>query len=245
MRSLFLNLSLRASEKPRLHPSDFPCFFLATIKWPLALISPLLLPFAVLELWRSEILLTIVSSHQAFLLGSVAYLLSWLLIFRRDFSGAYFSTFEHELTHAIFAWMTMHKVTGLSVTWRDGGECRYEGRGNWLITIAPYFFPTLLLVPLLLRTILDSSYIPLTEFVFGFLCVYHLTSTWRETHPAQTDLVKVKYLFAWLFLPTANVMIYGFFSLVLIADIGVGWQFVSNIWHSGLLWLLDTWPNIF
>lgn len=228
-----------------MHPSALPSFFLATIKWPLALISPLLLPFAVLELWRSDILLAIVFSHQTFLLGSAAYLLSWLLIFRRDFSGAYFSTFEHELTHAIFAWMTLHKVTGLSVTWRDGGECRYEGSGNWLMTIAPYFFPTLLLVPLVLRAILDSSYIPLTEFVFGFFCFYHLTSTWRETHPAQTDLVRVKYLFAWLFLPTANVMIYGFFSLMLIAEIGVAWQFIFNTWHSGLSWLLDTWPKIF
>ena len=179
-----------------MHPSALPSFFLDTLKWPLALICPLLLPFALLELWRSDILLTVIFSHQTFLLGSSAYLLSWFLIFRRDFSGAYFSTFEHELTHAIFAWMTLHKVIGLSWTWRDGGECRYEGRGNWLVTIAPYFFPTLLLVPILLREILDTSYIPLTEFLSGFFCFYYLTATWRETQPAQTELWKVTYLFA-------------------------------------------------
>ena len=91
-----------------MHPSYLPSFFLDALKWPLALMSPLLLPFAMLELWRSDILLTVVVSHQTFLLGSAAYLLSWLFIFRRDFSGAYFSTFEHELTHAIFAWVTLH-----------------------------------------------------------------------------------------------------------------------------------------
>ena len=55
-----------------MHPSYLPSFFLAALKWPLALISPLLLPFAVLELWRSDILLTVVASHQTFLLGSAA-----------------------------------------------------------------------------------------------------------------------------------------------------------------------------
>ena len=40
-------------------------------------------------------------------------------------------------------------------------------------------------------------------------------------------------------------MIYGFFALMLIADIGVAWQFVFNTWQSGLSLLLDTWPKIF
>ena len=40
----------------------------------------------------------------------------------------------------------------------------------------------------------------------GFAFGLHLTSTYRETHPHQTDLQKVGFPFAWTFLPTANLL---------------------------------------
>jgi hypothetical protein len=40
----------------------------------------------------------------------------------------------------------------------------------------------------------------------GFSIAYHLQSTWEETHHAQTDLQQSGWLFSWLFLPTANLL---------------------------------------
>lgn len=222
-----------------MHLSRLIALCLCAMKWPTAIISPVLLPFAVLELWRYEIFSRVFYGHPYLLLGSIAYLVSWLLIFKREFSGSFFSTFEHELTHAIFAWMTFNKVTGLTVTWREGGECRYEGHVNWLMIIAPYFFPTLLLIPILLGVVFDSSSAPLIDFLFGLLTLYHLTSTWRETHPAQSDLIQVRYLFAWLFLPAANVLVYGVFILLLLGGSGEAWQFFFNTCRDAIGWLLS------
>ena len=48
----------------------------------------------------------------------------------------------HELTHAFFAILTFHKVKGISINPDDtGGAMSFEGEGNWLIIIGPYFFP--------------------------------------------------------------------------------------------------------
>ena len=54
----------------------------------------------------------------------------------------WFSTLEHELTHAIFAILSLNRVTGLNATGREGGVTHYQGYGNWVITLAPYFVPT-------------------------------------------------------------------------------------------------------
>ena len=48
----------------------------------------------------------------------------------------------HEMTHAFFALLTLHKVKSLRVNpENDGGAMSFEGPANWLIIIAPYFFP--------------------------------------------------------------------------------------------------------
>ena len=48
----------------------------------------------------------------------------------------------HELTHAFWAIVTFHKVKNINIKQDDtGGSMSFEGEGNWLIIIAPYFFP--------------------------------------------------------------------------------------------------------
>jgi hypothetical protein len=44
--------------------------------------------------------------------------------------------------------------------------------------------------------------------MLGAVMAYHMTSTYLETHSNQTDLQETSFLFAFLFLPTANIMVY-------------------------------------
>lgn len=47
----------------------------------------------------------------------------------------------HELTHSFFAVLTFHKVKHIRIEEdNSGGSMGFEGEGNWLIIIAPYFF---------------------------------------------------------------------------------------------------------
>jgi len=181
--------------------------FLAIVKWPVGVVVLLLLPAVVAAVGSliGEVILA-PAAIVPFVAGFVGYWAIWHLLFKRPAWGSLLSTFEHELTHAIFAWLTFHRVVGLRATWRDGGEIRYRGRGNWLITIAPYFFPTITVLFLVVLLVWPGEQGLWADVVIGLTAAYHGTSTWLETHRRQPDLRRVKIAFALLFLPTANVV---------------------------------------
>ena len=234
--------ALKSEENgaPGMHPSAIPNWTLRAIKWPIALVSPVLLPFAVMAAVHANIYQDLLGQYIWITYGAGIYLMSWFLVFSRQFSGSYFSTFEHELTHAIFAWLSLHKVIGLTVTWNKGGACRFEGSGggNWLIAISPYFFPTLVLIPMIAAPFVTPSYPEVIQGSYGFLIAYHLTSTWRETHPAQDDIQRTGVFFAWLFLPTANVMIYAATLIYCVQGASASWAYVTKTWSSAYTWTL-------
>ncbi len=112
------------------------------------------------------------------------------------------------MTHAVFALATIHKVVGFRVTRNDGGHVQVVG-GNWLISIAPYFFPTLSVAIIALAAWLPASALRGLDVALGISVAYHLVSTLRETHPRQPDLLHTGRIFALAFLPTANLFVYG------------------------------------
>jgi hypothetical protein len=180
---------------------------LTLCKWPTAVLAVLLLFPALGQLW-------VVAKHfyqhtdhyQTLFYGVAAYFaLSWLW-FKRSPMGEWFSTLEHELTHALFAALTLNRVTGLNATSHAGGVTHYHGYGNWLVTLAPYFVPTLSLLVLGIMQLAKNTHQPVLMAVMGFTLAYHAQSTWHETHTQQTDLQESGWLFCWLFLPAANVL---------------------------------------
>lgn len=192
------------------HPlSDRIDRFLYWLKWPVALSTLVLLLPSVLA--GFELLVTCARAPETilpFLGGAGLYLLVWVWTIRR-WRASLLSTFEHEFTHALFAILTLHRITELKATWNRGGHVRILGIGNWLITVSPYFFPTVcfVLIPVFrLLTIIPTSF---ADAIIGAAFMYHLTSTMRETHGGQTDLKQVGYLFSAMFLPTAVLVSHG------------------------------------
>jgi hypothetical protein len=120
------------------------------LKWPVTAWVLLSIP----RLARADLDLvtgSLRADFAPFWLGLAGYLLLWWLILRRRLWGQFLPTLLHELTHGLFALLTLHRIISLRATWSRGGEIQYTGPGNWLITIAPYFFPLamLLAVPIL------------------------------------------------------------------------------------------------
>jgi hypothetical protein len=141
-----------------------------------------------------------------FLAGFLGFLMFWGWLgrvapkFRR-----WAMTLEHEFTHALLAWLTLHRVTGLRASWR-GGRMSFIGQGNWLITLAPYFFPTLCLLVPPAGLLLPWPLSPLVQAFLGAALAYHLASTFREIHREQDDLRQTGWLFCLLVLPSANLL---------------------------------------
>ena len=122
--------------------------------------------------------------------------------------GGFLHPQAHELTHAFFALLTFHKVVHIHLNMDEsGGAMGFKGKGNWLITIAPYFFPLFLFFMMLAVTFFSSK-IPdslMVNGVFGYFFAYHLESILVQIHGEQPDFQEVGFPFCWLFLPGANL----------------------------------------
>ena len=169
--------------------STIPNWILWVVKWPIALLALIVTPSVI---WTVFDAVHWISADPdplvGFGLGVVAYTICWWLIFKHQFSGSLFSTAEHEFTHAIFAWLTLHWVTGFRATWNSGGEITYQGEGNWLITSAPYWFPTLCVPILAVMAFTTASEDVWIGAGLGATLAYHTTSTWREeSHSAPSS----------------------------------------------------------
>jgi Peptidase M50B-like len=176
-------------------------------KWPVAIAAVLMLP----AFCWSGLLLTARLIHTPswsmipFGLGTIAFIFLWRKLLGNLAIGRWLVTMEHEVTHGIFAFLTGHKIVSIRATMGNGGELRYAGRGNWLITAAPYFFPTAAIVLSVVAYLLPFSGLPWPSFLLGVALGYHLVSTYRETHGEQTDLKELGRTFAWMFIPSANL----------------------------------------
>jgi len=114
----------------------------------------------------------------------------------------------HELTHTFFAFLTFHKVSNIRIHPDDtGGEMVFKGKGNWLIIIAPYFFPLFCLIYMCLMNFLPSQFV--FHFILGYFLGYHIDTVCSQIHPEQTDLQKVGYIFCFMFLPGINLLTIG------------------------------------
>jgi len=221
-------------------------FLINLLKFPVAILMVALTfkSFTILF----ELVVHIAHNYEAYkelMYGIFAYLVMWLLMFNIE-EGQWFLTFEHELTHTIFALLTFHAITDFRVTKSSGGHMVAErGEGNWLIAIAPYFFPTFSILILIVIYLSKSSYHPLLIALLGYSIAYHLHSTIIETSLNQPDIKNgTGVAFAILFLPAANFLAY----IAVLSSIpgdniyfhhifSYLYDYTTNIWHNFVLFI--------
>ncbi|NCB50088.1 MAG: hypothetical protein EOM53_05395 [Alphaproteobacteria bacterium] len=192
------------------HLLDTALYFL---KWPIGILSLFLLLPSLQTLHFYYLYELSLSSLFPFLGGLVAYGAIFFVIMQGQHS--IFSTAEHEITHMLFALLTGHRPLDIDIgTQSDGGGFfAFKGRGNFLITLAPYFFPTfafflMLATPFVLKN--NQDYALMLQGALGFLTSYHFFNMALEIHPDQTDLQKEGFLYAFFLLPTLNILTLGY-----------------------------------
>ena len=205
---------------------NFMNTFLKYIKYPVAIGSVIAfypLSRALMQLvfktFTMEILLY-------FLAPIVGVMVVWGVV--PGLSGSALTIFAHESTHMLAALLTFHKPKSMSIQDGQGGSFTYLGKGNWLITIAPYFFPTFPFLWMLggLWFEYHGQAFPTWYIIsFGFLVGYHIVSNFYQIHSEQTDFKKAGYLFSMMFIPGANILVMGYL-----------WVFVLKGWAGFPLW---------
>lgn len=144
-----------------------------------------------------------------FIGGFIFMLIAWIFLIGRKNIVA--STIEHEMTHAIFALLTFHNVTNIEADYNGSGVTAFRGGRNWLITIAPYFFPTLsvgVIIVTVITFLITGKVVSWLNLALGMTTGYHFLAVIFEIHPEQTDLQKVGFFWSFLFIPPANLLSY-------------------------------------
>ena len=211
---------------------------LKILKWPLAILALIYLPAAAQALvGQSKTMASKTHLFPAFLLGCGLYNVAWVLWFRKKIWGSAFSTLEHELTHALFGLFTFRIIRGIRISWSGGGHVRFKGAANWMIYLAPYWFPTLTLALLPAIWLVGSQQEHIANLLLGASVGFHLCSTWKEIHPRQTDLQKVGFFFSLCVLPCLNLLSYGSILAYMLGSFrGVG-QFWLDILQRPTNWI--------
>lgn len=178
-------------------------FFIELIKWPGAILAVLFLP-ALVDAFDYFQIGNI--RFFAFAGGMFAYLALKIMASAR--SNISMQILAHEFTHIFFALITFHKVVHLHLNMDEsGGAMGFKGKGNWLITVSPYFFP-LFLFFLMLGFTFFSERLPdgyWVNGILGYFFAYHLGSMIVQIHGDQPDFKEAGFLFCLMFLPAANI----------------------------------------
>lgn len=201
------------------------------VKWPVALFLLISVP-ALLQSYNYFEFNNI--EFYAFAGGAVFYLAT--MIFAGYNISRTMQIISHELTHTLFAYLTFHDAGRIRVNPDDsGGEMIVKGGGNWLITLAPYFFPLFSFLYMLLMPglVIASQNHFLVHAIFGYFFGYYWGTVLSQVHPQQTDIIKEGYLFSTIFIVGANLYVTG----IILAFNSKQWDGVKE--YLSLVWKLD------
>ena len=140
----------------------------------------------------------------------------------------------HELTHALFAMLFRGKVSEIRITATDGGHIK-TNRQNFVITLAPYFFPFYTIVAILVWGILEWQFIDFTQpqtfwlyGIIGLTWMFHIAYTIWMLQREQSDIQVNGRLFSYSVIILVNILVIS--GLLIIASPRATLKSFANDW---------------
>ena len=201
--------------------SKFFDFIINLCKWPVAIALVVYLP-AFIESYQYFNFHN--AKFYAMTSGALFYLLT---IFVAGYDTcASMQIISHELTHTVFAYLTFHNAGRIRVNPDgSGGSMVLKGSGNWIITLAPYFFPLFAAIYMLILpgiSIMASEHW-MVYSVLGYFVAYYWATVISQVHLEQTDIIKEGYAFSGIIIVCLNVLVTGIlFAFTNKSWLGVG-----------------------
>lgn len=141
--------------------------------------------------------------------------------------------FGHEMTHAVWGLMFGARPSALKVG-EKGGSVNLT-KSNFLITLAPYFFPFYTFVVILAALAVSLfvrplPWLPAWLFFVGFTWAFHVLFTLQTLTERQPDVTLYGRVFSWTFIYIANILVV-VAALAASTDVGFAGAF-SIVWAS-------------
>jgi hypothetical protein len=162
-------------------------------------IGVLLLPLCVGSAWTLWRMLPVFGSAHAIWLPLAAGAAAWMLVYTLFPRPMWLYVAGHELTHAASTWLFGGRVRKIRVT-AEGGHV-VMSKTNFVIALAPYFFPFYVAVVLLMFMVAHLVW-PWSRLEVWFLAslgaayAFHVTLTGHILKTRQSDITEHGYLFS-------------------------------------------------
>ena len=156
------------------------------------------------------------------LIGFLSGALFWIVLRKKL---GFFGVFEHELTHLLMGLLMLQKPEAFFAT-ASRGHVRVGGK-NFLVDLAPYYFPTFSIILLLVFPLLKESAYPVYFAVLGFMTGYHLVSQIIDFKFYQGDIRVSGKAFSVVFCLFASIFTFGFIFAFVVGGYRGGWEFVK------------------
>ncbi len=207
-------------------------------KWVKLVIGILLLPACIGAASALSRVVSAAGNAQTFWVAIIGGAACWLTVFLLLPKPMLVYVFGHELTHALWTWACGGRVKKFKAS-AKGGHVVIT-KSNFLIALAPYFFPLYAVLVILVFVIGNligrwESYAPWFHFLLGAAYAFHVTLTWHILQTQQSDITEQGYLFSAVVIWIGNV-------LVLLIGIPLLTARVSVL--NALAWWLDGTANV-
>ena len=134
----------------------------------------------------------------------------WVVIYLLLPKPMWIYVFGHELTHALWTWLFWGSVKRFKAT-PSGGHV-IVSKTNFLIALAPYFFPLYAAIVVALFTIGHlvwnwKDYLVWFHLLVGAAYAFHITLTAEALKTRQSDITSQGYLFSAVIIFLGNVLV--------------------------------------
>ena len=179
-------------------------------KWVKCLVAFALLPVcagAALALWR---VLRVSGGADTTWIPFLAGAACWGVVFFLLPRPMWIYVFGHELTHVLWTWVFGGQVKRMKVT-SHGGHVIIN-RNNFLITLAPYFFPLYAAIVIgvfaLGHLVWDwRRFLVYFDLLLGAAYAFHVTLTFHTLQTRQSDITSQGWLFSTVIIFLGNVAV--------------------------------------
>ncbi|MDB6021445.1 MAG: hypothetical protein JWQ04_1302 [Pedosphaera sp.] len=154
-------------------------------------------------------------------IGGVA---CWVVIYLLLPKPMWVYVLGHEFTHALWTWLFGGKVKKFKVTSKGGHVVVTEN--NFLISLAPYFFPVYAALVVMIFVIGHliwnwTPYMVWFHLLLGAAYAFHITLTWHILKTRQSDITQHGYLFSTVIIFLGNIGVLLLGVPLLAAGVGV------------------------
>jgi len=157
----------------------------------------------------------------------------WLAIFFLLPKPMRIYVFGHEFTHALWTWLFGGRVKKFKIT-RDGGYVVVT-KSNFLIALAPYFFPVYVAAVIALFAIGHlmwnwKNYVVVCHLLIGAAYAFHVTLTFHILRTRQSDITSQGYLFSAVVIFLGNILVLLIGLPLLTSEVPLSW--VVRAWWA-------------